>query len=115
MDDGSCDKFTNKTYYDEINNSTEVMPRCPYSNRFAMALLFGYMFLGNVVLLNMLIAMMSNTFNNLTSQESAHRNRWFLSKYRIIDQYLRKPVWVPPFTMSKYFLYFKRFNFQSIF
>ena len=105
MDDSSCDRFTNKTHYDEVNNATagEVMPRCPYSNRFAMALLFGYMFLGNVVLLNMLIAMMSNTFNNLTSQSSAHRNRWFLSKYRIIDQYLRKPVWVPPFTMRRYF------------
>ena len=78
------------------------MPRCPHSNRGAMALLFAYMFMGNVILLNMLIAMMSNTFNNMTSADSAHRNRWFLSKYRIIDQYMRKPVWVPPFTPRKF-------------
>merc|ERR1712048_1214728 len=50
----------------------------------------------------MLIAMMSNTFNKVTSNDSAHRNKWFLWKYRIVDEYVRKPVWVPPFTLLYY-------------
>ena len=65
-------------------------------------LLFVYMFVGNVILLNMLIAMMSNTFNKVTSDDSAHRNKWFLWKYRIVDEYVRKPLWVPPFTLRKF-------------
>ena len=86
------------------------MPRCPNSNTGAKALLFGYMFVGNVILLNMLIAMMSNTFNKVTSDDSAHRNKWFLWKYRIVDEYVRKPLWVPPFTPRKSVSAYKNLN-----
>ena len=105
VDDGSCKNYTSTSEYfaDNGNNSeVESMPRCPNSNTSAKVLLFVYMFVGNVILLNMLIAMMSNTFNKVTSDDSAHRNKWFLWKYRIVDEYVRKPVWVPPFTLRKF-------------
>lgn len=97
-----CTIYNNRTHHAEIVADPQriELDRCPYTNRGVLAFMFLYMFLGNIIQLNMLIAMMSNTFTMLTDTESVHRHQWFLKKYNIVDDYLRKTVWVPPFTPS---------------
>lgn len=84
------------------NEGNEVNPRCPGYNRFTVALLFGYMFLGHIVLLNMLIAMMSSTYNKVSDKNTADHHRWFLSRYKITYEYLNRSVFVPPLNFGEF-------------
>ena len=92
-----CRYYKNRTEFD--NRSDPNLERCPDLSNVMKVLLFAYMFLGNVVLLNMLIAMMSNTYNVISDINTNAHHRWYLKKLRITITYLEKSAWIPPFNI----------------
>ena len=97
IDGARCYRYQNRTEYD--NRTDKNLERCPDLSNIMKVLLFAYMFLGNVVLLNMLIAMMSNTYNVISDINTNAHHRWYLKKLRITITYLEKSAWVPPFNI----------------
>ena len=106
FENSGCRRFKSRSEYENTimksaNGSLKMQnfDRCPDLNNFIIILLFLYMFLGNVVLLNMLIAMMSNTYNVISDINTNAHHRWYLKKLRITIQYLEKSAWIPPFNI----------------
>ena len=78
------------------------MERCSsagYLTEFALAC---YMLIANVVLINLLIAMMSFSFESIQENRMGFCNEWYMWKYHLIKEYYKRPVYVPPFN----FIYF---------
>ena len=95
-----CHRFQTRAEYEiSLKSSDANLERCPDLSNVIKVLLFAYMFLGNVVLLNMLIAMMSNTYNVISDINTNAHHRWYLKKLRITIQYLEKSAWIPPFNI----------------
>lgn len=94
-----CHRFQTRVEYQTRSKSDTNLERCPDLSNVIKVLLFAYMFLGNVVLLNMLIAMMSNTYNVISDINTNAHHRWYLKKLRITITYLEKSAWVPPFNI----------------
>ena len=99
-EDRQCHQFQSRAEYEiHVKSSGGNLERCPDLSNLMKVLLFAYMFLGNVVLLNMLIAMMSNTYMVFTDINTNAHHRWYLKRLRITIQYLEKSAWIPPFNI----------------
>jgi len=91
-----CDNATYRTDYDDK------MDRCSSAGYTTELVLAMYMLIANVVLLNLLIAMMSFSFESIQENRGGYRDEWYMWKYYLIKEYYNRPVWVPPFN----FIYF---------
>ncbi|KAI0242998.1 Transient receptor potential cation channel subfamily M member-like 2 [Lamellibrachia satsuma] len=81
-------------------NST--LPRCPQNTDFIPTFLMAiYILFTNVLLLNLLIAMFSNTFNKIQMDTDEH---WFFLRYFLIKEFDDRPSLAPPLTIL-YHLY----------
>ncbi|XP_052080210.1 transient receptor potential cation channel subfamily M member 1-like isoform X2 [Mytilus californianus] len=88
-------------------NST--LPRCPESTALVPVVLAIYMVLTNLMLLNLLIAMFSNTFQKV--QDNAVLI-WKFHRYSLVHEYYERPVLAPPLIIINhlyigYFVYHK--------
>ncbi|KAI0235847.1 Transient receptor potential cation channel subfamily M member 2 [Lamellibrachia satsuma] len=74
-------------------NST--LPRCPENTAFVPSTLMAiYILFANVLMLNLLIAMFSYTFNKIQTNTDEH---WFFQRYFLIKEYHDRPPLPPPF------------------
>ncbi|XP_055958034.1 transient receptor potential cation channel subfamily M member-like 2 [Patella vulgata] len=78
---------------DEYGTNNEL--RCPSTvGRYVAPVSLGiYMLFTNVLLLNILIAMFSNTFNNIEQRSYSY---WCLQRYQLIYEYYSRPFLPPP-------------------
>ncbi|XP_072174310.1 transient receptor potential cation channel subfamily M member 5-like [Diadema setosum] len=77
-------------------NATLIMAgvrRCPEFPRVGVALLAIYMMISNVLLLNILIAMFSNTFTQVQEHSSLY---WKVQQYHLVMEFTRRPILPPP-------------------
>ena len=69
MDDVVCTSTPNSTeflnLYDELAKYGKVLIRCPHKSRLTWVFMALYQMVANALLLNLLIAMFSNTFNRI--------------------------------------------------
>ncbi|XP_076087671.1 transient receptor potential cation channel subfamily M member-like 2 [Mytilus galloprovincialis] len=86
------------------------LPRCPESTAIVPIVLAVYMVLTNLMLLNLLIAMFSNTFQKV--QDNAVLI-WKFHRYSLVHEYYERPFLAPPLIMMNhlyragYFIYHK--------
>ncbi|XP_071492270.1 transient receptor potential cation channel subfamily M member 2-like [Diadema antillarum] len=81
------------------NNATLIMAgvrRCPEFPRVGVALLAVYMMISNVLLLNILIAMFSNTFTQVQEHSSLY---WKVQQYHLVMEFTRRPILPPPLNL----------------
>ncbi|XP_052805159.1 transient receptor potential cation channel subfamily M member-like 2 isoform X2 [Mya arenaria] len=69
--------------------------RCPTdTGKWLVPIMMGiYMMIANVLLLNLLIAMFSNTFRKVQDNTDKH---WHFQRYSLINEYYNRPVLFPP-------------------
>ncbi|XP_052244809.1 transient receptor potential cation channel subfamily M member-like 2 isoform X3 [Dreissena polymorpha] len=81
--------------FDEILWSNGTSPRCPSDvGKVVVPILMGvYMMFANVLLLNLLIAMFSYTFQSVQDNTDKH---WCFQRYSLIYEYYTRPVLCPP-------------------
>ncbi|KAJ8035331.1 Transient receptor potential cation channel subfamily M member 2 [Holothuria leucospilota] len=77
--------------------------RCPQHTWIGRILLYFYMMLSTVLLLNLLIAMFSYTFSNVQAKND---ELWKYHKYTVNAEYFRRPALPPPFNIL---VHIKRF------
>ncbi|XP_052244281.1 transient receptor potential cation channel subfamily M member-like 2 isoform X2 [Dreissena polymorpha] len=72
--------------------------RCPSElGKVVVPILMGvYMLVVSVLLLNLLVAMFSNTFANVHTETEKY---WCFHRYSLINEYLTRPVLCPPFVV----------------
>ncbi|KAJ8035334.1 Transient receptor potential cation channel subfamily M member 2 [Holothuria leucospilota] len=77
--------------------------RCPQYTWIGRILLYIYMMLSTVLLLNLLIAMFSYTFSNVQEKND---ELWKYHKYTVHVEYFRRPTFPPPFNILVYIMKF---------
>lgn len=97
--EGHCD---NSTYKHDYNATFKRCSSAGYTTELVLAI---YMLIANVVLLNMLIAMMSFSFESIQENRGGYKNEWYMWKYMLIKEFYKRPIWVPPIN----FMYFIRY------
>jgi hypothetical protein len=87
---------------EEIENCPSDDRSCPETSGivFSFIALMVYMVLGNVLLINLLIAMFSSTFQDV--QENTDQI-WKFQRYRLVFEYYDSPILPPPFNIIAYF------------
>ena len=68
--------------------------RCPNKHKMVEVLQALYMLIANVLLLNLLIALFSNTFTTIQANAEKY---WKFQRYSLIREYYYRPSFVPPF------------------
>ncbi len=76
--------------------------RCPQENWFIKALSLFYMMTANIILLNLLIAMFTHSFDVVKSNRSGDMDLWNSKRYALIKEYYRRPALVPPFYVFRF-------------
>ncbi|XP_035997628.1 transient receptor potential cation channel subfamily M member 4 [Fundulus heteroclitus] len=80
--------------------------RSSFSNWLVVTLLIIYLLVTNILLINLLIAMFSNTFNEVQANSESY---WKFQRYSLIVQYHSKPSLAPPFIILSHInLFIKR-------
>lgn len=90
--DGTC---IDDTYYTNLINNTDPQ-RCPNKHKMVEVLQALYMLIANVLLLNLLIALFSNTFEQIQANAEKY---WKFQRYSLIREYYYRPTFVPPFIL----------------
>ncbi|XP_035828049.1 transient receptor potential cation channel subfamily M member-like 2 isoform X2 [Aplysia californica] len=88
------------------NNYTEL--RCPSTvGRYFVPILMGcYILLTNVLLLNLLIAMFSYTFQSIQENTDMH---WCFLRFNLVYEYTQRPALPPPFIIFSHVYIFWRY------
>ena len=73
--------------------------RCPQGRGFVDILLMFYMLFTNILLLNLLIALFTTTYEN--TMVEAHQN-WRFQRTGLVKEYKNRPVYPPPFILVMY-------------
>lgn len=92
---------------------------CPETSGVAFSFIFLmiYMVIANVLLINLLIAMFSSTFQDVQDRTD---QIWKFQRYRLIFEYYDSPILPPPMNIFAYFMsliqYFinKRINLKKL-
>ncbi|XP_052803076.1 transient receptor potential cation channel subfamily M member 2-like [Mya arenaria] len=86
--------------------------RCPTdTGKWVVPIMMGiYMLLANVLLLNLLIAMFSNTFQKVQDNADKH---WHFQRYSLIREYYTRHVLFPPFSLLMHIVLLFRFICES--
>ncbi|XP_052805222.1 transient receptor potential cation channel subfamily M member-like 2 isoform X2 [Mya arenaria] len=88
--------------------------RCPTdTGMWLVPIMMGiYMMIANVLLLNLLIAMFSNTFRKVQDNTDNH---WYIQRYSLINEYSMRPSLFPPFNLLLPFVWLFDWLFRLIF
>jgi hypothetical protein len=78
---------------------TPLSMRCPQENWFIKGLSLIYMMTANIILLNLLIAMFTHSFDAVKSNRSGDMDLWNSKRYALIKEYYHRPALVPPFNV----------------
>ncbi|CAK8686558.1 unnamed protein product [Clavelina lepadiformis] len=96
-----ADEFTCSNANVTDNDTDTRMPHCPQENAFVPILSAIYMLLVNVLLLNLLIAMFSYTFEKLVDKTDVI---WKFERYYLVEEYYFRPCLVVPFSIISYII-----------
>ncbi|XP_071788349.1 transient receptor potential cation channel subfamily M member 5-like isoform X1 [Asterias amurensis] len=80
-----------------VDNKEEIvdgMELCPRHSWFGTIVLAMYLFISNILLLNLLIAMLNNTFTRVHEKTDIF---WRFQRYQLVEEYYRQPFVIPPF------------------
>nr|XP_034338900.1 transient receptor potential cation channel subfamily M member-like 2 isoform X1 [Crassostrea gigas] len=93
------------------NNGT--LPRCAEKHRQVIGLvLMGiYLIFANVMLLNILIAMFSDTYRNIQDKRNY---KWNYERYALVREFKRVPIFPMPLGIFERFIYFARWMCKRI-
>ncbi|XP_022084602.1 transient receptor potential cation channel subfamily M member 2-like isoform X2 [Acanthaster planci] len=69
------------------------MQRCPQHSWFGTLILAFYLFISNILLLNLLIAMLNYTFQAIQDNTDTF---WKFQRYQLVKEYYQRPSVVPP-------------------
>ncbi|XP_072019957.1 transient receptor potential cation channel subfamily M member 2-like [Amphiura filiformis] len=101
------------TYTREVGNATHtaIEETCQQNAWFGTILLSIYLFLSNVLLLNLLIAMFNFTFVAVQEKTDIH---WKWQRFKLITEYHKRPVLAPPFIIISHIILFVRRLFKKL-
>nr|XP_039250494.1 transient receptor potential cation channel subfamily M member-like 2 isoform X2 [Styela clava] len=84
------------------NDTDNDLPRCPHESVVVPILSAVYLFFANILLLNLLIAMFSYTFDKVQSQG---KEVWMFQRYSLIVDYCNRPPLPPPLVIFCHIYY----------
>ncbi|XP_072019735.1 transient receptor potential cation channel subfamily M member 2-like [Amphiura filiformis] len=84
---------------DNFECNRDIDEDCPENPVFAAILLVIYLFLSNVLLLNLLIAMFNYTFTTVQENTDVY---WKYQRYKLIREYYKRPPLPPPFIIMSH-------------
>ncbi|XP_067272643.1 transient receptor potential cation channel subfamily M member 4a [Pseudorasbora parva] len=108
LDEIDADKRHEKQCTDNVTLINDGAEPCPQSdaNWLVLILLSVYLLVTNILLVNLLIAMFSYTFNKVQEHSDVH---WKFQRYNLIVEYHSRPCLSPPFIIiSHLHIFFKR-------
>ncbi|XP_048061675.1 transient receptor potential cation channel subfamily M member 4a [Megalobrama amblycephala] len=108
LDEIDADKRHEKQCTDNVTLIHDGAEPCPQSdaNWLVLILLSVYLLVTNILLVNLLIAMFSYTFNKVQEHSDVH---WKFQRYNLIVEYHSRPCLSPPFIIiSHLHIFFKR-------
>ncbi|XP_038076679.1 transient receptor potential cation channel subfamily M member-like 2 isoform X1 [Patiria miniata] len=76
-----------------VENADSSMQRCPQHSWFGTIVLAFYLFTSNILLLNLLIAMLNYTFQAIQDNTDTF---WKFQRYQLVKEYYQRPSVVPP-------------------
>ncbi|XP_022096930.1 transient receptor potential cation channel subfamily M member 2-like isoform X2 [Acanthaster planci] len=76
------------------NMTTPTTQPCPENSWFGTVVLAFYLFISNIMLLNLLIAMFNYTFTTVQDNTDTY---WKFQRFELVKEYHRRPVLAPPF------------------
>ncbi|XP_011674872.2 transient receptor potential cation channel subfamily M member 2 [Strongylocentrotus purpuratus] len=82
------------------SNEDPTMEPCPANTWFGTTILAVYLFISNVLLLNLLIAMLNYTFASVQENTDVV---WKFQRYSLIKDYYNRPILAPPFIIISHF------------
>ena len=91
-----CYDTVGQTIESAVNDLERIEQRCPNISPPVELLSGGYMLIANVLLLNLLIALFSSTYNKIEAMAIQH---YKFGKYKLVHEYFYKPVLPPPFVI----------------
>ncbi|KAI0215316.1 Transient receptor potential cation channel subfamily M member 3 [Lamellibrachia satsuma] len=83
----------------DVSSASHGLPRCPETSWLLVPISGAYLVIANILLLNLLIAMFSNTFQNVQDQSET---LWRYYLYDLIYEYFDKPALPPPLIVFDY-------------
>lgn len=96
---GCLDEITN--FGESFRNFTEV--RCPDKHKLVWFLMAIFQVFGNALLLNLLVAMFSNTFDEIQQNAAL---MWRYQRYSLLENYHTQPPFPPPLNLLYYYMRF---------
>ncbi|XP_059414184.1 transient receptor potential cation channel subfamily M member 4-like isoform X2 [Carassius carassius] len=108
LDEIDADKRHEKECTDNVTLIHQGAEPCPQSdsNWLVLILLSVYLLVTNILLVNLLIAMFSYTFNKVQEHSDVH---WKFQRYNLISEYHSRPCLSPPFIIiSHLHIFIKR-------
>uniref|UniRef100_A0A671RDV8 Transient receptor potential cation channel subfamily M member 4-like n=1 Tax=Sinocyclocheilus anshuiensis TaxID=1608454 RepID=A0A671RDV8_9TELE len=108
LDEIDADKRQERECTDNVTLIHQGAEPCPQSdaNWLVLILLSVYLLVTNILLVNLLIAMFSYTFNKVQEHSDVH---WKFQRYNLIVEYHSRPCLSPPFIIiSHLHIFFKR-------
>lgn len=92
---GECSNLPFRSHINETSGHDPYDPqRCPNPNKMVEVLQAFYILISNVLLLNLLVALFSNTFEEIQEHSEKY---WKFQRYSLIREYYQRPAFVPPF------------------
>ncbi|KAI2666259.1 Transient receptor potential cation channel subfamily M member 5 [Labeo rohita] len=113
LDEIDADKRQERECTDNVTLIHQGAEPCPQSdaNWLVLILLSVYLLVTNILLVNLLIAMFSYTFNKVQEHSDVY---WKFQRYNLIVEYHSRPCLSPPFIIiSHLHIFFKRENLLS--
>ena len=89
---------TRSNFTEEYGLDPDVI-RCPEYHTFLSVINVIYIFCSNVLLLNLLIAMFTYSFDRVQNNTAGDMDKWNTIRYDIISEYYHKSPFVPPFNI----------------
>ncbi|CAG5088051.1 Oidioi.mRNA.OKI2018_I69.PAR.g11714.t1.cds [Oikopleura dioica] len=96
----TCSNIHSRSYFYSLQNLAEnegkSIFRCPNPSRVVWFLMAGYQLIASALLLNLVIAMFSNTFNRINNNAVLV---WKFQRFDLLKSYQSKPAVVPPLNL----------------
>lgn len=95
-----CSKISSRSAFEELENNLlaegKEVVRCPHQSRLIWFLMALYQIIANALLLNLLIAMFSNTFDRINRDAALV---WKFQRFDLLKSYHAKPAIIPPLNL----------------
>ncbi|GCC31326.1 hypothetical protein chiPu_0009783 [Chiloscyllium punctatum] len=113
LDELDATRFSSRCPDNLTEGSEEELSTCTnaYANWLVILLLTIFLLIANILLVNLLIAMFSYTFNKVQEKSDTY---WKFQRYNLVVEYHKRPALAPPFIILSHIHIFIKRNIRKV-